>query len=171
MANEKLKEINQAYEQLTADGGQAGGGQGYGRASSGPSGYSGYTGAGGAPAFQQVRMHLNNRQVDAAEQLLEQMRDRPAEWYYLRGLCYGMRGWYAMARENLAKAVDMEPNNMEYRSALSQFDGSTQSYRQGAYPYGRAGGAGGMSTCDLCTCAICSDCCCESLGGDLIPCC
>ncbi len=165
MANEKLKEINQAYEALSSDSGSQGNWQ---SAASGRTSQTGYSG--GSPAFQQVRMHLNNRRVGAAEQILDGMSDRTAEWYYLRGVCYSMRGWYAMAREHLSKAVDMEPGNAEYRAALNQFNGGTQYYRQSAPPY-RTGGVGGMSTCDMCTCALCSDCCCESLGGDLIPCC
>ena len=170
LANEKLKEINQAYDQITNGTASAGAGSAYNTGTN----YGNYTGTGSA-AFQQVRVHITNRQLDAAESMLEQMSDRPAEWYYLRGVCYSMRGWYAMAREHLAKAVNMDPNNAEYRSGLNQFDNSTRTYQQASpfgTPMGRGrGGVGGMSTCDMCSCLLCSDCCCESMGGDCIPCC
>lgn len=171
MANEKLKEVNQAYDEITRGGGSgsAGGPGGsssyhYGQTNYGPSSSNS-----GASDFNAVRVHLNNRNVDQAERILENMREHNAEWFFLRGVCYSMRGWYAMAREHLSTAVNMDPNNAEYRNALSQMDASTQTYRQNSAPFGRTGG--GLSTCDVCSCMLCSDCCCESMGGDCIPCC
>ena len=31
--------------------------------------------------------------------------------------------------------------------------------------------AGGCNACDICNVLICADCCCECMGGELIPCC
>lgn len=165
LANEKLKEINEAYEAITSGSARAGGG-----ASSGRTDYTAH----GSPTFQQVRSNLQMHRVDEAERLLDQMEERSAEWHFLRGVCYSFRGWYAMARENIAIAVNMEPANVEYRNALDQLDGGAQTYRQNTAPYmrNRGGVAGtGCSTCDMCSCMLCSDCCCESMGGDCIPCC
>jgi molecular chaperone DnaJ len=163
MANEKLKEINQAYDAITSGGA---------RPEGGTTGNTNYTGS-GSQEFYQVRLNLSSRNVDEAERILDQMTQKNAEWFFLRGVCYSMRGWYAMAREHLQNAVNMEPNNMEYRNALNQLDASGQGYRQQTAPFGggRATGVGGCSTCDMCSCMLCSDCCCESLGGDCIPCC
>ncbi len=168
LANEKLKEINQAYEAIT--GGNAGS---QSQAGSANSSYNDYTASsGGSQAFYQVRANLQARRVDDAERILDQMADRNAEWHFLRGVCYQMRGWYAMARENIAMAVNMEPANMEYRSALNQMDGSGPAYQQNTTPFGQGRGmGGGASACDICSCMLCSDCCCESMGGDCIPCC
>ncbi len=168
LANEKLKVINQAYEAIT--GGNAGS---QSQAGSANSSYNDYTASsGGSQAFYQVRANLQARRVDDAERILDQMTDRNAEWHFLRGVCYQMRGWYAMARENIAMAVNMEPANMEYRTALNQMDGSGMAYQQNTTPFGQGRGmAGGASACDICSCMICSDCCCESMGGDCIPCC
>lgn len=167
LANEKLKEINQAYEAITSGNARQQGGYSGGYAG-GATDYTSY----GSQSFQQVRAHLQFRRVDEAERILDQMADRPAEWHFLRGACYSMRGWYAMARENIAQAVNMEPGNAEYRAALNQLDGSTQAYQQNTAPFGRARGmGGGPSACDICSCMLCTDCCCESMGGDCIPCC
>lgn len=166
LANEKLKEINQAYESITS-----GNARSQGQAGSAGSSYNDYT-ASGSLTFQQVRVHLQARRVDEAERILDQMADRPAEWHFLRGVCYQFRGWYAMARENIAQAVNLEPANAEYRAALNQVDGSGPAYQQNTTPFGRSRGmGGGPSTCDMCSCMLCSDCCCESMGGDCIPCC
>lgn len=164
MANEKLKVINLAYDQLTS--GEAGG-QEYGRQD-----YTRYADSGAdSPVFNQVRMLMNSQRLQEAEALLDSMGERPAEWHFLRGACYSMRGWYAMAREHLARAVQMDPGNEEYRRTLNQFDSSTQGYRQSTQYAGHTRGARGTSACDICSCLICSDCCCECFGGDLIPCC
>ena len=161
MANEKLTEINQAYDTIS---------NGSARPEGSATGGN-YTGS-GSQEFYQVRLHLSSRNVDEAERILDQMTENNAEWYFLRGVCYSMRGWYAMAREHLQNAVNMEPSNAEYRNALNQMDASSQSYRQRTTPFaGRTAGNSGCSMCDMCSCMMCSDCCCESLGGDCIPCC
>lgn len=161
LADEKLKEINQAYEMISSGNARSQGS--YGNAGSS---YNDYTSS-GSQAFRQVRMNLQMRQVDEAERTLDQMTDRPAEWHFLRGVCYSMRGWYAMARENIAQAVNMEPSNAEYRAALNQMDGSTQTYQQNTAPFARGrGGVGdtGCSLCDVCTCMLCTDCLCNNGG-------
>jgi molecular chaperone DnaJ len=160
LADEKLKEINQAYDAIVS--GSAPGNGGSAGASSGD-----YT-ASGSQRFQQVRMDLQSRRVDEAERTLDQMSDRNAEWHFLRGVCYSFRGWYAMARENIAQAVNMEPGNAEYRSALDQIDGSVRGYQQYTGPFGQGQGGArntGCSMCDVCSCMICSDCLCNSCGG------
>ena len=93
------------------------------------------------------------------------MSDRNAEWHFLRGVCYSFRGWYAMARENIATAVNMEPNNPEYRSALNQIEDSAQGYSPFARAV-RAGGSAGSQNCgmcDICSCMLCTDCLCQSM--------
>jgi molecular chaperone DnaJ len=161
MANEKLKEINQAYEEVTSGGA--------GSSRQGGAGFSENYTASGSQRFYQVRQNLQQQRVDEAERVLDQMSDRNAEWHFLRGVCYSFRGWYAMARENIAQAVNMEPNNVEYRNALSQIDNSAQGYQQFTGPFGQGRQAGangsGCSLCDICSCMICSDCLCRGCGG------
>jgi hypothetical protein len=63
-------------------------------------------------------------------------------------------------------AVNMDPNNPEYVQAISYMRNGGQAYRPSGY--------GSMYTgdpCNLCSTLCVADCCCESLGGDLIPCC
>jgi len=105
--------------------------------------------------------------VDEAERTLDQMSDRNAEWHFLRGVCYSFRGWYAMAQENIAQAVNMEPGNPEYRNALDQLENSARGYQQNMGPFAQGRGVGnqGCSLCDVCSCMLCSDCLCNSCGG------
>jgi molecular chaperone DnaJ len=157
LANDKLKEINQAYEQISGGGAGSSAGTGAG-------GNSDYTSS-GSQRFYPVRTNLQQRRVDEAERTLDQMSDRNAEWHFLRGVCYSLRGWYAMARENIAMAVNMEPNNMEYRNALNQLENGARGYQPFAGPFGQGQGMGGQGDglCELCSCLMCSECLCSGM--------
>ena len=156
LAAEKLKEINQAYDMIT---------KGYSGSNSQGSSYSG----GGSPTgFSAVRQYINIGRFIEAENILDSMQTRNAEWYYLKGRVALGRGWYSQARQYFQTSVQMNPGNPEYANALNSMNRSNTEYRNmgGAQGYG-----GGMDACDCCNFLICSDCCCECMGGDLISCC
>lgn len=163
LAEEKLREINEAYEYLTKNGS-------FKRQPSGSDNYgSSYSGSdSNATSFQRVRMFINSGNLAAAEQLLNSSTERNAEWYFLKGLIFQRKGWYGEAYSHLQSAVNMEPNNFEYRQAFNQMQNNAYTYR------GAAQGMGydrNSDMCSMCQCLICSDCCCEAMGGDLISCC
>jgi molecular chaperone DnaJ len=163
LAEEKLAEINQAYEMLMKNGGQAGSGYYDG----GQTRSRTYGGGSGDSIFQQVRVNINKGNLHQAEQLLNQSTVRNAEWYFLKGIIFQRKGWYGEALSHLHTAVQMDPSNPEYQSALNQMNYNNRVYRDRSGGYG----SGGMDFCELCQCLICTDCCCECLGGDFITCC
>ncbi|MBQ8974681.1 MAG: DnaJ domain-containing protein [Oscillospiraceae bacterium] len=154
LAQEKMKEINEAYDEITKQ--RAGGGN----SSSGYSGgYSsgGYSG-GTTPEFQRIRAAINAGNLDLAEQLLNSMSTRSAEWYFLMGSMYYRRGWLDEARRYFQSAVQMEPGNAEYAQALAMMNGAGAAYR----PYGtRAVSDSGCDMCDICTTMMCLNMCCN----------
>ena len=98
LAQEKMKEINAAYEQITKERGSKGGGSssssasGYGGSYGGYGGYSGSY-AGSSSVLQQVRIAISTGDLTRAEALLANYSDHNAEWNFLRGaVCY-RRGW------------------------------------------------------------------------------
>lgn len=159
LAAEKFKEINEAYEQLS------GGGSG----SCYHSGYGGYgrSTAGAAGNFAQIRNLIQMNRLDEAEQALDQLSNRTGEWFFLKGTIFIRRGWHAQGLNFLQQAVNMEPHNIEYRTALNRYMNQTHQYRN----MSSSMGGGSMNACDCCQGLICADCCCECMGGDLIPCC
>ena len=166
LAEEKLREINEAYESLTKNinvnsNGYKGRGKGWG-------GFSNATGNGGSDFSNQVKMHLKTGNLKAAEEMLNNSNDRTAEWYYLNGLVFLRKGWYDEAYSSIQTAVNMDPNNFEYRDALNRINTSNKTYRGNAF--GRGYG-GNPDLCTMCQCLWCSDICCECSGGDLIGCC
>lgn len=160
LAEHKLRDINEAYDYLMKNKGSSNGGYS-GKSASG-------NGRGTNEFFNQVRVNINNGNIEQAENMLNTSSDRPAEWFFLKGLIFLRRGWYDEAYSNIQVAVNMDPSNYEYREALNRLNKSNKAYRQDAF--GR-GYKQGPDLCTMCQCLWCSDCCCEMAGGDLIDCC
>lgn len=195
LASEKMKEINAAYEEITrmreaaaAGAGASGGSErdgaenrtrgGANTAGTGAgSGYQGNMGGGtnyhsqnysadAKAKFTDIRNYINSGNLNAAEDLLAEVSeaDRGAEWVFLTGCVQLHRGFYVDAQRSFETAYRMEPTNNEYWQFKERMH-----QRAGGFGGGyRTSGDGG---CDWCTTLICADCCCECMGGDLIPCC
>lgn len=150
LASEKIKEINKAYDMLMNK-----------KSTSSSSSYSAgpsYSGGGGEDAFRTVRTLISQNRLQEALTLLNSL-PRTAEWYYLSGRMRMQVGWYDQAITFLRTAVNMEPNNVEYRSALENVMNRTQDYST----TGRPSSSGYCNPCNCCTACMCADCIC--------PCC
>ena len=178
LAQEKMKEINEAYDQIQRQrkqqqqsySGQASANRGYSNAGYSRQSYSDQ----GRSQFADIRQLLNSNRLSEAEELLEGIpqQRRDAEWYYLRGRVFYVHGWLDQAYSYYTRAVQMNPGNAEYQTALNQLMWQRNTGRpSGGYGDYRNVQSGGMSGCDMCSGLICADCCCECMGGDLISCC
>ena len=155
LAEEKMKEINEAYDAITR--GRAGGS---GSAYSQSYGYSGGSAwqqqrqSAGSGVYAQARQAINRNDLEGAERLLQGAPSRNGEWYFLMGSIAYRRGWLDEARQNYQIAVQMEPDNMEYRQALGMM-------RQGGY-YGYQPDMAGTNcdALDCCTAMMCMNCLC-----------
>lgn len=159
LAQEKMKEINAAYEQITKErGGHGGNGgaYGYGGSYQRQQGYGGQS-ASGSSVLQQVRLAINSGNLSRAEALLANYSDHNAEWNFLKGaVCY-RRGWLDEAKRYYQAACQMDPGNGEYRSALEFMEGANQTaYRPGGGTFGTelCGANPCMSLC--CAWALCN---------------
>lgn len=162
LAEEKLREINEAYDFLTKNPSSAKQSGAWGNRN------AAWNNQGGNESFKQVRAYINSGNIAMAEEILNKSTDRSAEWFYLRGLVFLRKGWYNEAIMSIQTAVNMEPSNYEYKDALNRINMANTTYRGAAY--GR-GYNQGPDLCQMCQCLYCSDCCCELAGGDLINCC
>lgn len=163
LASEKMKEVNEAYDEIVRmrKNGNRQNGNGYGQSGYGYSNptYSNY---------YDVRNMIQSGRIADAEQILNGVppENREAEWYFLKGTVLYRRGWPDDALSHIRTACERDPNNQEYRAALNQLQ-----MQRGGY-YGGYSNAGMRSSgCDICSTLLCADCCCECMGGDIIPCC
>ena len=159
LAQEKMQEINEAYDAIIRM-----------RRQGGPAPQGGAPSQGGGTSrFMDIRNLIRTGRVMDAETLLDGIPgpSRDGEWYFLKGSVLFKKGWLDDAYNHFSTAVRMDPGNMEYRQALNQMEMRRQN---GGYRTGRQT-AGGCSACDMCSGLICADCCSECMGGDLIRCC
>ncbi len=165
LANEKMKEVNEAYDQIMAQ--RKGGGAG--SKSGGYSGGAGYAGSNPNSSFQDVRSLIMSGRIADAEQILNgvPMDRRNAEWYFLKGTVLYRRGWLEEAYNHYSRAAQMEPSNPEYQQAFNQINMQRRGAYGGYNPNMRRS-AGGCSACDMCCGLMCMDSCCECMGGDCI---
>ena len=132
LAQEKMKEINAAYEEINRRRG-SGGGRTAGSSYAG--GWQQSYGSGGSSVFQQVRAAIQVGDIARAEALLNNIGDHGAEWNFLKGaVCY-RRGWMDEALRYYETACQMEPHSPEYRRALELMRNGSP-YRPGGEPFG-----------------------------------
>lgn len=164
LAQEKMKDINAAYEQITKMRSSAKSG-GYSTAG-GSGSYSGYGGyqqqyssqsSSGSSVLQQVRIAINTGNISRAEALLANYSDHNAEWNFLRGaVCY-RRGWMDEAKRYYQTACQMDPGNAEYRQALEFMERGTESaYRPGGQPFGTEACGGNLCLPLCCLWTLCN---------------
>lgn len=156
LAQEKMKEINEAYSILT-EGGDYSQSNAYGSAGS------------SFPDFSAVRQKIQAGNMRAAEEMLMRLDRNNAEWHFLYAVLCSQKNWIDAALEHIDTAVSMDQLNQEYRQFRESLFASGKSYTttSGQRGYGQTRN---NDLCQLCTCLYCSDCCCEALGGDLINC-
>ena len=130
-AEEKFKQIQQAYAQIMKEREQ--GYQGYG-----------YQQAGGAAGgdsdtveMQAAANFINNRRYKEALNVLNGITSRNAQWYYLSALANAGLGNNIQAQEMARQALNMEPNNMHYQMLWQQLQSGRQWYGDMAGGYGR----------------------------------
>ncbi len=170
LAAEKMREINEAYDYLTKNKGQSGSSNSGGYTNTG-GGYSYGFGSGATGGqFASIRRLINENKLDDAERALGGVTVRNAEWHFLMGVVKQKRGWLDMAYQHFTRAVQLDPYNVEYRNALNAMNMNRGTYTNMGNGYGY-NTPGQLCTCDSCSSLLCADCCCEMMGGDLVPCC
>ena len=146
----KMNEINAAYDQIkngvTGQSGSYGGYNGYG----GFGGFSGY----GAYEQPQERAecraavnYIRNGRYNEALTALSQvpLTERDGRWYYLSAVANMYLGNKINALEDAKRAVEIDPDNPNYRQLLSRLENNGQYYQQYSGNYNNS-------------CCVCDDC-------------
>ncbi len=137
-AARKMQEVNAAYDQIkNPQPSQSGG---YGGNPYGSyydpfgGGYRQQSHSSGQSADEQYQQgayqYIRFGQYQQALNVLQNCTERNARWYYLSALANHGIGNQVTALEHIRKAVSMEPDNMEYLSALNRMENGGAAYRQ-----------------------------------------
>ena len=133
LAEEKMKEVNEAYDTITRMRSGGGGQASYGGTQQQYSySYQQQTAGSGSAAYAQVRQCINIGDLARAEQLLRSCPQQTAEWHFLYGHIAYQKGWLDEATQHFRIACNMEPGNSEYRQTLSMMQRGGFGYRPAA---------------------------------------
>ncbi len=156
VAEERFKEVQQAYNQIMREKqqGYSGAYQGSGQSRSGQSGYgqNGYGGYGGGPGgyggqqrtyandppeMQAAANYINSGHFNEALHVLNNIpgNQRSARWYYYSAAANQGVGNNVQAMEDARHAVELEPSNMEYRQFLQNLEYGGTWYSNMGSPY------------------------------------
>ena len=138
-AEEHFKEVQAAYDAITKGetgpqmGGNPYGGyrqQSYGGSQQGYSQQSGASYSGSdSPEMQAARNFVVNGRYAEARRVLDGMTARNARWYYLSSLANQGLGNSIDALQDARRAVQLDPNNTEYRMHLQRLQNPGRTYR------------------------------------------
>jgi len=166
-AEEKFKQVQEAYDQIVREreGGAAGGS--YGGGFSG-----GYASGMEDPEMQAAVNFINSQHFQEAMNVLNQIPNRTANWYFLHAVANAGLGNNVAARSDAETACQMEPENERFRQLYSQLSGMGSWYQDAGRGYGYDN-CGEENTAARACSSICGALLCCSLCGSgtgCIPC-
>lgn len=155
-AEEKFKEVGEAYSRIMEERSGNGKQSSYGSAS------QSYGDA--DSRLRSAAAYIQRGYYREAINVLNSVSDRNAMWYYLSAIANKNLGNNIIAREHAKTAAQMEPGNPTYQSLASALSGTGQfygNYRTAGEPYGRT------STYNSEYCNYCAKCCAANIALNL----
>lgn len=143
-AEAKFKEVQQAYEQVmkerTSGYGGYDSGNPYGSPYGNPFG-GGYGNTNSADSEEERHLnaaanYINNRYYKEALNVLSQIENRSARWYYYSACANQGVGNNMVALDHAKQALAMEPNNWQYQMLVQQLSGGGGWYQSQQQTYG-----------------------------------
>lgn len=157
MAEEKMKDINEAYDEILRMRTSGASGSADGSYSSNSNTSDGFSAQNNL--YSQIRTAINRGDYNAAEKMLNGIpqTDRGAEWFYLKGCILVHRGYHFDAMRYIDRACELDPANREYSTLRDNLRVQSQSYSNNV----NQRNSGGCSICDICAALYCLDCLCR----------
>ncbi|MBQ2865172.1 MAG: J domain-containing protein [Clostridia bacterium] len=146
-AEQKMKEINEAYDRIkSGNTSGAGSGQSYGGY------YGGYSQNGWQQRFDSTELnaaynYVRARHFKEALHILGTVSNRNADWYYLSAVANMGMGNRVTALEHAKRAAQMDPANDEYVRLADHLEYGGRAYHQQTVHYAQGGGISCGSIC------------------------
>lgn len=167
-AEEKFKEVQQAYEQIMKEreyGSSYGNNGNYG-------GFGSQTNSGyqdeEAVRRQAAANFIQSGHYREAMNVLSSLSQKNAHWYYLSSIANMRLGNNVNALNDIRQAVNMEPDNLQYRMLLQRMEGGGTWYQEQQNPFGGMPSDNGDYCMKLCLANMLCNLCC---GGGGVFCC
>lgn len=167
-AEEKFKEVQQAYEQIMKEreyGSSYGNNGNYG-------GFGSQTNSGyqdeEAVRRQAAANFIQSGHYREAMNVLSSLSQKNAHWYYLSSIANMGLGNNVNALNDIRQAVNMEPDNLQYRMLLQRMEGGGTWYQEQQNPFGGMPSDNGDYCMKLCLANMLCNLCC---GGGGVFCC
>mgnify|MGYP002573060529 FL=1 len=167
-AEEKFKEVQQAYEQIMKEreyGSYYGNNGNYG-------GFGSQTNSGyqdeEAVRRQAAANFIQSGHYREAMNVLSSLSQKNAQWYYLSSIANMRLGNNVNALNDIRQAVNMEPDNLQYRMLLQRMEGGGTWYQEQQNPFGGMPSDNGDYCMKLCLANMLCNLCC---GGGGVFCC
>ena len=171
-AEEKFKQVQQAYEQIMREREQ---GSSYGGSYSGFGGFDGYSGNSGnayqdeeSVRRQAAANYIQSGHFREAMNVLQSLSQRNGQWYYLSSMANMGLGNNVNALSDIREAVRLEPDNMQYQMLLQRMEGGGSWYREMQNPFGGMPTGGDDYCMKLCLAHLACSLCCP--GGGVFCC-
>lgn len=168
-AEEKFKEIQQAYDQIMKEreyGAEGTGGYG------GFGGYGSGYGSQGSHTYQDEEAmrrqaaanYVQSGHYQEALNVLSSLLNRNGQWYYLSAMANMGMGNNVNALNDIREAVRLEPDNAQYRMLLQRMEGGGSWYQEMQNPFGGMPAEGGDFCMKLCLANVACNLCCPGGG-------
>lgn len=154
-AEEKFKQIQQAYTQIMKEREQGTRTYGYQNNNQTAGGDS------DTVEMQAVANFINSRRFTEALNVLEGIQNRNAQWYYFSAIANAGLGNNIRAQDMARQAMEMEPNNAQYQMLWQQLQSGRQWYGDMAGGYGRQYMSIDNICCQILALNIMCGCCCR----------
>lgn len=170
-AEEKFKQVQQAYEQIMREREQ--GSAGYGSGAYG--GFGGFSGQADNSYQDEESMrrqaaanYIQSGHYREAMNVLQSLKQRNGQWYYLSSMANMGLGNNVNALNDIREAVRQEPDNAQYQMLLQQMEGGGTWYQEMQNPFGGMPTGGDDYCMKLCLANLACSLCCP--GGGVFCC-
>jgi len=88
--------------------------------------------------FSAVELDIKNGNIAGAQQKLDDITDRNAEWHYLQSVVFYKKSWTNESKKQLEIALNMDPHNQKYADSYTKLN-QKMAYNDRQFHSGNAG--------------------------------
>lgn len=120
--------------------------------------------------FHDARELVKNGNPDAAQEKLDSVEERSAEWHFIQSQIFKEKCWFLESKQSLKEAIKLDPENKLYKKELKKLDKMAKKGKRGrrrkggrAMGVGDACGDGCGECCAAVGCELCCTFVCEGI--------